>query len=331
MKKLIWIAGVVAMASAGSVYAAPSAHQEEVDFRAVNPVLQSLVDFAYPRFDESFCDLKAEKLKYDLQGSLKTTPWLDGHRADVTGSSSYWSDRTVSHTGIVVTLSASARTDVLALIRYSAYVTLRKVRDKDIKPEFLPRFKAHLKRLAVVTSLEQVQALLMSGQRLAKDMFNGQIAREIDELHCLEDGQCLGIGQDMNVEIARQKSFIASLQSALPAYDQIKFETKSDSGKVHELTISSPDVGLFILDRDKERTKFFLIPGKHSVTLMDQSISASAEAFHKMPVEELDRLKGKFEKKLVGVQNGNGLAKDDAQDAFKQALKAFRRTIRGEW
>src|SRR5579885_3514197 len=79
--KVVAALAVVGLGTAGSVLAGENA----VDFGRLNPVLQSLVDatvtgdelveFAEPKFDESYSDLDAERLKYDLRGALRDTPW----------------------------------------------------------------------------------------------------------------------------------------------------------------------------------------------------------------------------------------------------------------
>jgi hypothetical protein len=335
MKKLIWLVGISALASMSSVYA------EEVDFRAANPVLQSLldtvtsaddlVDFAYPRFDESYSDLKAEKLKYDVRGALKNTPWLPGGRAEATATSRYRTERTTERTGIRIEASAMVRTEVLAMIRYSANIALRKTPEHDLEPQFWPRYQAHLKRLAVVSSLDQVHALLLSGQKLAKDMFAHLLEEEIEDLRCLEAGTCTEHYNDVPGAIAQQKRTVADLKKSLAAYDLVEIVAKSEGGKVRELSICSQDIKLFIPEREIERQDTFLIPGKGCGMISDGAVSSSVDGFFKMPVEDLNKLKKDFETRMVGAQNGRAKDKDYLQKKFREALIDFKKAIRGEW
>lgn len=334
MKKLILFAGACAIASAGSVYA------DEVDFRAANPVLQSLletatsaddlVDYAYPRFDESFSDFKAEKLKYDGHGSIKNTPWLQGGHAEATATSRYWTDRTVGHTGIKFEASGTVRTEVLPLIRYSANIATRKTPANDMEPQFYARYQAHLKRLAVAKSLEEVYQLLLSGQRLARDMINREVEEQIERLKCIESGTCSQFYDDLPAAIARQKKQIADFRNTLPAYDRATFTAKTEGGKVREISICSEDIGLFIPAREKAK-EFYVIPGKGCGILTDITVSATLEAFHKVPLADLDSMKKDFESRLIGVQNGVKADKDHIQDLYRKALIGFKKTIRGEW
>lgn len=69
---------------------------DAVHFEQVNPVMEAiaaavvaadeLVASARPKFDDKVCDLIAERLKYDLTGSLRNTPWFSGGTAEVASS-----------------------------------------------------------------------------------------------------------------------------------------------------------------------------------------------------------------------------------------------------
>ncbi|MGK5082505.1 hypothetical protein WDW37_04290 [Bdellovibrionota bacterium FG-1] len=331
MKKLIGFTCAIALVTIGSVYA------EEVNFHAANPVLQSLVDavtsadelvdFAYPRFDEAFCDVKAEKLKYDLQGSIKNTPWLDGGHADATASSTYVADRTPGHSGLTMSAKGTVRTDVLAMIRYAGYIALRRTSDHDIYPKFRERYLAHFKRLAVVTSLEQVQTLLISGQSLAKDMVVYEIQKREDYLHCVETGEC----PNYEGQIDYEKKMIAQWKNTLPSYDRVQIEVKKEGDKVRELIVSSPEMSGFIPRDEIDEHDFYIVPGKGRITFSDYQVSAETEAFHKISLANMDRLKGTLMQNLIGVQNGSAGEKDIAQAKFREALIAFKNAIRGEW
>ena len=94
--KTQWIAyGMAAIASASPAMA------DEVDFVRLNPILQALlnatiagdalIDVATPRFDEGFSSVQAERLKYDVTGTMKNVPWESGTdtSAAVIGTSTY--------------------------------------------------------------------------------------------------------------------------------------------------------------------------------------------------------------------------------------------------
>jgi hypothetical protein len=331
MKKMIGLLGIVALGTAGSVYAS-----EAVDFHVVNPVLQGIVDglvsgdeyidFAYPRFDETASSLSGEKLKYDLQGAMKDAPWLDGGKADVLASSGYVSDRTEGHTGINVAMSSQVRkADVMAMIRYAAYIALKK--NNNGAPQFRPRIEAHLKRLAVAQSLEQVRDLLISGQKLAKEMTELEISKDTEYLHCLESGNCQNSGPDGQKMIEKQKLRVASWKTSLSAYDHIVFDSKAEQGKMTQLTLSSPQISQFLIYGYGNTLVF---PEKGQITFTADSISANANAYYKMSLEGLNQLKADLQKDLVGAQNGNLAEKEDVQKYFREALKRFKAAIRGE-
>lgn len=353
MKKLIGALGLIALGTCGSVWA------EEVNFRAVNPAYQSIVDavttgddiidFAYPRFDEGFSSIKEEKLKYDLQGVAKNTPWLEGGRAEAVGTSSYWADHTPGKSGIHVTMSAIIRTDVMALIRYSAYISLKKYRD-DVPFQFKDRYEAHLKRLAVASTLAQVHELLVSGQRLAKDLAIFEVERQRDRLRCLENGTCLPAGMDHQKEVDRQKSLIKDWEDSLPGYDQVQMTAKTEKDVITQLTLSHVNLDSVIptyYKRDNECsatipanppgeapvikcTTRVLIPADAQITLTAEAAVGSSQAFYQMPEDKLNELKASLQGNILGVQEGVFSAKEKAQKKFRSALIKFKSTIRGE-
>ena len=108
-------------------------------------------------------------------------------------------------------------------------------------------------------------------------------------------------------------------------------DEKKEGNKVREVVVSSADMGGFILRSEKEEADFFFIPGKGRIAFADTLINAEAQGFHKISLPEMDRLKDKLEKNLIGVQNGNAGEKDIAQKKFREALIAFKKAIRGEW
>lgn len=332
MKKLILFVGAIAIASVGSVFA------DEVDFHTLNPVLQSLadavivaddlVDFAYPRFDESFCDIKAEKIKYDLLGSLKNTPWLDGSRADVLATATYIADRTQGHSGIRITTGSTVRTDTLALIRYAAYLGLKKGYFDD--PKFGERTKAHLQRLAVATSLDQVYTLALSGQALSKEIANSRVTKEMDYLKCLQSGPCFVPGQMGQDAIKVQLQFIEKVKATLPAYDRVQVVAQREGDHIRQLTISSPDIsqGMIAYGPDFARMPK---PGRGEIVLDDASVTANLEVFSPVDQAGLDKMKQTDTQKLIKIQNGVTADKDDAQNLFRDVLVSFKKLIRGDF
>jgi hypothetical protein len=365
MKKLLWLAVIMGFGAAGSTFAAeegspslpnPSPtpsftlvpvpggsyspigpiQPEEADFRVANPALQSilegvisgdeLIDFAYPRFDEHFCDLKAEKLKYDAQGSLKNTPWLEGGRADGMGTSTYVADRTPGHVGVSITASGSVRTDVLALIRYSAYVANK--RSWPLDPQFEGRYRAHLKRLAVATSLDQVYALLLTGHQLARDMIVSEIERLENELKQYQETQCM---PQCDQEIAKVTMRLNQTKGTLPEYDRPWIETKKSDGRIIEIQVLTDNLSGFIPEYSRIHEKFRSDPAYSKVNFSDKMITASGEAFVAAPENELDRLKKKLNEKLLGLQRGDSHTRDDAQGMFRDALIETKKFLRGKF
>ncbi|MBC7692195.1 MAG: hypothetical protein H7222_10530 [Methylotenera sp.] len=332
MKKLVCFLGTVGLITASSVFAA-----EEVNFRAVNPVLQSLVDaviaadetvdFAYPRFDPAASDLKAEKLKYDLQGALKNTPWLAGGKADIVATSSYATDRADGHTGINVSMSSTLRTNALAFIRYAALIEYKKgLHYSD--PKFTGRIDGHLKRMAVANSLNEVYDLLLSGQALAKEMIGWDIQKEVDYLTCLRQGGCISSGTvDLPKEIADQIRRIENRRTALKGAEQIQFNKTEENGKVRSFTVMSADMDLFL----RNKKHLLIQPLRSTIAMSDESVAASAAIFAPKTSAELDDLKTKLNNRLLGAQNGDLDEKEKIEKSFRDALIEYRKVIQGEF
>lgn len=336
MKKLTWLMALSAISSVGSVMAT---EPEEVNFRIANPILQSivdgitldddLVDFAYPRFNESYSSVQAERLKYDLQGSLKSSPRSERAKTHVTVSSTYHADRSAGHTGIATSANTLIRTDVLAMIRYSAQIALKKSYPLD--PQFDERYRAHLKRLAVVTTLGEVHELLVSGQRLAKDLAQNEVDKTRASLRCLESGPCYQPGPDHQWRVEYERQKLQDWIGTLGAYDQIHFATHLDGTQVVELVVSSPNLSGFMLESERLEDNSKVIPETGTVSLSRETIRADAKALYHTTLGNLDDLKSKLTENLVGVQNGKAQAKYDAQKFFRQCLIKFKTAIRGEF
>jgi hypothetical protein len=333
MKKMLGFAASVFAATVTSVLAA-----EPVDFHATNPVLQSITDvvisgdqdveFAYPLFDETYSSFEKQKLKYDLQGALKNTPWLEGGRATVLASSTYAADRTAGHVGIAVTGRATVKTDVLALIRYSGYLALKKA---DITgAEFGERLLAHLKRVSVARSLDEVNALLISGKQLALEIQQSNIDKRAKRIACLEDGTCTeGMPADQVAQaIASSKTRLAEERQCYQTIGLMAVQAKKEGDKVVELSVISDDLSRLV--PLSKQDQFQMLPGKSVATFTAETVTASSEGFVAMELKRLDKINVQLQDRLVGVQNGVAEEKDKTQKDYREALIKFKKVIHGK-
>jgi hypothetical protein len=322
----LWVSAF-GLATVGSVYAAE--RSSEIDFKAANPVMQALldavtlgddiIDYAYPKFDESVSSLKEDRIKYDFHGSCKNTPWKEGGRADVTATSTYVAERNPQDPGVRVTGAANIRTDVLALIRHAAYIALKKSCCHD--PAYAARIEAHLKRLAVAQSLQEVNDLFLSGQLLTQEIVQSQVAEHEAYLECLVSGPCAGnAGQ---IEYQRKK--VAHFKGMLEGYKQARIEAASVGGKITQLTVTSPDANLFF-----EHGRFDVFPQKLRLVLGTEALSASGEVFARMTMEKLNKLHADLGRRINGAIAANPEDVDYVQAQYRWALVEFKKFIRGE-
>jgi hypothetical protein len=319
MKIFGWIAGFAFLVSVSSVFA------DDVDFARTNVVLQALndaaiagddlVDFAQPKFDEAYSSFKDEKLKYDMIGAMKSPPWLDGGRADVQLSSTYAADRNPTHTGIAVGMETTMKTDVMSLIRYSGMVALAKRSGDD--PVFADRIIAHLTRLSLAHSLDDVYALLISGQTLAEEM----IQAKIDRLT-----QLAANPTTPPYEVVDLQKDIAQWKVVLKGYKSVQITTeKSTAGNITKFTVVCEDGSPFVA-----RGHFDVKPGRAALIVTADHFSASAEVFISRTADKLDQMKSQLQSRLIGLQNGNDDDKASVQETFRQGLIAFKDVVRAQ-
>jgi hypothetical protein len=320
MKAFIWIAGLSCLVSVTSVFA------DEVDFGRSNVVLQALtdavvagddmVDFAKPQFDEAYSSLKDEKLKYNVQGALNNTPWLDGGHADVQVSSTYAADRSTGHTGIAMNIGTTVKTDAMSLVRYTAAVALAKRSNDD--PVFVNRIIAHLQRLSVAHSLDDVYALLVSGQTLAEEMIQAKIDRF---------NQTIANPATPPGDIDYLKKEIASWQVILNGYKSVQVVTeKSAGGNVTKVTVSCEDGSPFTSKRPEWDAK----AGRTVLMITADHFTASMDIFVSRTTEKLDESKTQLQSRLIGLQNGTADDKESVQNTLRDALISFKRVVRGQ-
>jgi len=318
MKAFIWIAGLACLVSVTSVFA------DEVDFGRSNVVLQALtdavvagddmVDFAKPQFDEAYSSLKDEKLKYDVQGALSNTPWLDGGHADIQINSTYAADRTAGHTGIAMNIGTTVKTDGMSLIRYAAAVALAKRSSDD--PAFADRIIAHLQRLSAAHSLDDVYTLLLSGQTLAEEM----IQAKIDRIN-----QALANPATPPDEITYYKKDLAHWTPVLNGYKSVQVTNEKSAGKITKMTVICEDGSPFTASHDWK-----VKAGRVGLIITADQLGASMDVFVSRTAQELDDSKTRLQSRLIGLQNGVTDDKESAQGTFREALISFKQVARGQ-
>jgi hypothetical protein len=328
MKLLIALSTFLFLASAASSFA------EEIDFAKANPVLQALVDatlagddtvdFAMPQFDEKFSSMEKEQLKYDLKGSMKTSPWRAGSRSQMTASTSLVAVRDAAQPGVKVTLDVNFQTDVLSFLRYTGGVALSKAHGYD--PEYEAREVAHLERAAAVGTLDDVYFVLKSGQDLTVDYLNHKLGQAQSFLqNLLNEGPGTRPADELAQQIADAKEWIGDWQQAFRGYTQTQITTVTTAGHISSITLSNltADDVLF-------KAPIYLSIGKASLTITANSLQFSMEGFGPASLERLNELKDNLRGDLVPAQNGDPAAKDRIQKGYRQALIHFKEVINGE-
>jgi hypothetical protein len=325
MRTLIVLAGVAVTLTSISTFA-----NDRLDFRTVNPAIQSIVDtviaadenldWTYPKFDPAYSSIEKERVKYDLTARLKTVPWSEAGDARVVGSQSSKADHTAGHEGIVTTAQATVKTDVLSLIRYSARIALGK--RQEVNPNFDARIDAHLERLSTTRSLDEVYELLQSGRVLALDMIDAQAAHDQKWLEMAQAGQ----GDPFQAEQALKNDARVRKQ-----IEGIKASAVRMNGHVQKINLSTDGLSRFFFTPRPSRWYPLQV---HTTTLgmSETAIVSTASAYYMMTPSELSSFETDFQTKLLGVQQSDSDSTEYVQNQiFRQALICFHKGLRGDF
>ena len=360
MKRLLNLSALAILGAVGSVCYGAS---PKIDFKAVDPVIQSLVDaviaaddtvdYTMPRFDEKVSNLRENRLKYDAEGSIKDTPWLKGGRATVTASATFEVDATESHdTSIPIwggtqvahytqtEATARVQTDVLAFFRYWAGMALEKGDFND--PKYAERAKAHLKRLGVATSLDEVYNIIYSARKLSLEPIQDELTKMIASRECAKSFACYKekygqwySGDDAKIEAARQESLtsynkrIDEQMKLTNAYNLVQFNAIRASGRVTALQIIVDQKAIDALphvDHQPANAR----PVRGEVVISEDAITSTISSWGELAQKDYVRLKSDLTQILGELQEGNVERKQKVQDGLRKGLIAFKKALHGQ-
>jgi hypothetical protein len=309
--------------------------QDPIQFDRVNTAMDIIanavvfgdnqVDYAKPKFDEKVSDLKAERIKYDLTGSLKNSPWRPGTRSDVVATTTVSADRNPVHMGIVVTSHHNIKTDFLSLYSYGSMVAWKNL--KNPRPKFEARIKDALIRGTQVRSLKDVYENLLTGKQLSVEITQSHVDDAQAWLSCLKAGTCGGgSGTPLEEQIrwAEKRLNAASLQHK--SFDKIQIIPVPSVDDVQKIVLKSTSPEGFLAESGNDGAMATLV----TATIDNNQIDTEIDGFVARSKDRLDRLHAKLETRLIGLQTGEAKSKDKTFNDFSAALAGFKDVINGD-
>lgn len=330
MKKNLFFLVCILSFSSTQVFAVQG---ESVNFTETNPILKalldevihndSLVESLEPRFDENFSNLEKERLKYDLNGKLKNTPWSPGQVVQVEATSTYQVDRQLTHGGILAKAATTIHTDTLKLFKYAAHLALRnQLQIEEVQPSEQPsneRFTQILQKVSQAQSLEDVYDGILQGRELTIEQALNHM--DLQKQVFQEVRQTVDSYPSRNVRFAnaiRKIEEYRRIQEGAQS-TQISLIEAQDSKEIH---ISSPIPHFFFQKHATSPQS-----ARAYVMISPKTLFASAEVFFPQKAQDLDQLKADINTKLLGVQNGVPAQRRWVHDTYRKALIKFKRII----
>lgn len=284
-----------------------------------------MVDWARPEFDTQYTDLKAEKIRYYLKGSLKNSPWLLGSPSEVKASSMLVADRNVGHMGIAVNSTVEVKTEVLPMLRHGATIALTKISGPP--PKFAARIRDTIQQMSTANSLQTVYEILVASQNLGAEVLEDKIQREREYLNCIKEKKC-GEGSSISIEeqVANQERYIHQYELRKLAFEQTQIVPLPSATQVLKLVIKNSQSTDWI-----GGYKWAVEPKVAVLELDEKSVKFSADGFAPLAKEDLDRLKGNLTECAAKLQSGDLQMKEDTFRAFRDALFHFKEVVNGDW
>lgn len=322
MKNLIVVALMLSLSQ--------SVHAAKVDYDKANPILKSLADevalkddlleSATPSFDKKTSDLNAGRLKYDLDASLSNPPWLKDqtpiHTAKVS-SSSLFELHEGSQTDVLKnTVHIKVETDVLAFFKHAAEVSLKNDAEKRVKKNWGEKYSKEtvdiLNKMIKAKSISELHKLILALQTQSVDATSERANKNYD-------------------------TYMASNYSDGYSYSEYQRYRKASNGlgsiKVEKTSINSKDAVVL----SSPVLVNILSPnggGLSDLAQVDASISITADSINlatyiliDMEKSRSKSMKSDIKKALVGINKGDTASEDDVRDAYKSALKEFKKVI----
>lgn len=311
MKKLI--ASLVFMACA------LAARADIIQYDRVNPVMQVIAEaltkaddmvlYARPEFDEKFCDLNAERIRYSLNAEIKDSPWLPGTKTVITASSKVIVDRKAEHPGINIESIGEVQSDTLAMVRHAASLALPKLTSLD--PKFEARIRSQIERAARVNSLNDLYDLLVDGKNLSADVVTDQLLHHTSASN-------------------------EGLESVLEAIQKGEITKLPATGAVKKIVVVN-HFAFHFLQQHEWVSETVQIPlwfkAKTGILeIQATGLKVVGEVFSEQQTKDLDKTKRDLQKRLLGLQSGDLDEKERTFRLFRDALFKFKTLAReGTW
>lgn len=295
-----WCKWVIFVFSLGNVVLA-----DPIRFDVVNKIMldiaheatkfDDVVDYAVPKFDESYSDLRKGRLRYTLRGDLKNTPWKPGYRSQVFAASILRVVNNPKPLGISAHSIAQIQTDTLALMRSAAREALK--RPLAPPPKFKVRIMDTLVQLSEVQDLTQLYQILVAAKQLSLEIEQHQMQRD-------------------HYRGARRQGYMKSI-------DQLRILPFPNKNRVAYITIISGNLSRLFLSGG-----FSVIPQFSYVVIAEKTMSFSVKGFAPMQRERIDGLRKELATALAGIQQNHKEESERQLGIYKRALHLFKQTIR---
>jgi len=285
-----------------------------------------LVEYGRPTFDEKVTDLNAERVKYDLSGLVKNTPWHSGMKTEVNGTCTVSTDRTPHNMGIKVLSKQSAKTDVIAMFRQGSSTAWKSLTGPPKK--FESRIKEHLFRGIQVTSLKDLYPLLLDAKQLGIEMSQFKVDDAKEWLACLKAGTCGGASTEpeLKLQIAAAEKSVARYEAQKKAYAVTQIQALPSTENVEKIIVTNNEPVGFVRDE-----RLGMNPTYVGATLTSNSVESQIDGFEPKTKEQLDKLHNRLQDVASKLQNGDSKTKEETFDGFRAALLIFKDVISGSW
>jgi len=316
----------------------------EVDFNKINPVMSALMsevihadelfEMAVPQFDPTASSIKKSSLKYSMEGKAKNVPWLENGVAQFSGTTIYDVISASKETGIEVVGEATVKTDFLALARYAGYIALKKADLDHTHFGMGEDIRAHLRRLSVTRTFEDLHEILRSSQVMANKLMDKQIQEQKDYIKKFDDG-LINLHGPNNYSNLSLKDFRRSEVEELKAYEKAKrvlnsLQILKLTGNQNSEAIEVSGAGIQSLLVGLRRRSDKILPVSGRVRFGYQQVSVTGTVFAQMEREKLNTFREKFQSMLIGIEQNSTADKDDVRIAFRGALYEIKRFIQGK-
>jgi len=319
---------------------------DPIRFEEVNATMQviadavvhadDMIDYARPEFDTAFSNLKSEKLRYSLKGSIKNSPWLTGARSEVLAVATMVADRNVGRSGIQSSSEVQLKTDGLALVRYAAGLGLKKFHHTGQKYE--SRSVDLLRQFSQVSSLKELKTLFDSSLELTQEAVADEMKTREQNLACLNGSdKCEGFSRPEDPtalanQVLSEQSAFSKLQELDKNLKNVKIEALPSLDQVQVVRFSQgPWFGESNLTFRRSDGRWSEMSLDSAVEFSTDSLRVNISGFYPLEQKEMNKLKAELTEDLARVQTADGEYKEKMFKTFEDALASFKNAMRGEF